>query len=142
MTNEMVLKNSQKNLVMPKHYIELDSEEMNYIEGGDYWISKSTCITILSITGAVAYFGSIAAIIAGGTALYYTICSLMASATLALSANPVTAPIGLVIAGFLIKKGVEFVTCLVGGAVNNGMCIETIKIFGLDTHIPNLSFYY
>lgn len=34
MTNEMVLKNSQKKLVMPQHYIELESEEMSYIEGG------------------------------------------------------------------------------------------------------------
>lgn len=33
MTKEMVLER-KSNLVMPSHYVELDSEEMSYVEGG------------------------------------------------------------------------------------------------------------
>lgn len=33
MTNEMVLERTS-NLVMPSHYVELDKEEMSYVNGG------------------------------------------------------------------------------------------------------------
>lgn len=126
----------KSSLVMPMHYVELDREEMAYVEGGDYHWSKETCFNILLASGVIAYFGSVATILVGGTALYYSVLSFMGFATAALSANPVTAPIGLTIAGFLITKGIEFVTCLVMGACNNGMTIETLKIWRWDTGIP------
>ena len=121
---------------MPTSCVELDSEEMSYVDGGDYYWSKQVCYNILNVAGIIGYFGSVAAIMMGGTALYYSICAFMGFATAALSANPLTAPIGLTIAGLLIKSGGEFVTCLVFGAFNNGMTINTLKIWRLDIGIP------
>ena len=43
MTNEMVLERTS-NLVMPSYYVELDSEEMSYVTGGEV-ISLSTLIS-------------------------------------------------------------------------------------------------
>ena len=39
MTNAIVLNKTSK-LVMPSHYVELDWDEMSYVEGGDYFLSK------------------------------------------------------------------------------------------------------
>ena len=36
MTNEMVLERTS-NLVMPLHYVELDRDEMSYVDGGWNW---------------------------------------------------------------------------------------------------------
>lgn len=50
MTNEMVLER-KSNLVMPSHYVELDREEMSYVEGGGILTAITTGIKVL---GAVA----------------------------------------------------------------------------------------
>ena len=42
MTNEMVLK-KKSNLVMPSHYVELDREEMMYVEGGGRFTVTVSC---------------------------------------------------------------------------------------------------
>ena len=121
---------------MPTHYQELTREEMEYVTGGDFYWSKSTCQKILAVAGVLSVFGSTAAILAAGTAVYYTAYSLLGLATAALCANFVTGSIGLTVAGFLVTFGMEFVTCLVLGAFNDGIGFNTIRVFGFDTKIP------
>ncbi len=53
MTEELQLKNS--NLLMPIHYVELDNEEMSYVDGG---ISTSAVANIIDI-GLLAIAGAI-----------------------------------------------------------------------------------
>lgn len=115
----------KKYLKIPLGWFELHREE------------KSVCQNILAVAGVTAWYGSAVANLLGGTTLYYSILSFMSFATAALSANPFTALLGLVVASLLIKLGVNFVMGLVGGACNNGMTIETLKFLFWDTYIPS-----
>ncbi len=47
MTNEMVL-DRKSNLVMPTHYVELDREEMSYVDGG----ILETIAAVIALLGA------------------------------------------------------------------------------------------
>lgn len=59
MTNEMVLERTS-NLVMPSHYVELDSEEMSYVEGGLFGkIFSTICLAVVAVASVV---GGIAAL--------------------------------------------------------------------------------
>lgn len=57
MTNEIVLERAS-NLVLPSHYVELDKEEMSYVDGGLFGkIFATICLGIVavaSLVGAVA----------------------------------------------------------------------------------------
>lgn len=44
---------------MPTHYVELDSEEMSYIEGGDYYINNNTCNAIMGTAFAGKYIDGV-----------------------------------------------------------------------------------
>lgn len=44
---------------MPTHYVELDSEEMSYIEGGDYYINNNTCNAIMGTAFAGIYIDGV-----------------------------------------------------------------------------------
>lgn len=55
MTNEMVLERTS-NLVMPSHYVELDMEEMSYVDGGAWWKWLGIGLIVL---GAICVVASI-----------------------------------------------------------------------------------
>ncbi len=62
MTNEMVLER-KSNLVMPSHYVELDREEMAYVDGGKItyyydWDGVLSCISLVLTGSANKYYSS------------------------------------------------------------------------------------
>lgn len=89
MTNEMVLERTS-NLVMPSHYVEIDREEMSYVDGGwalwKTWAVIGGAFTILGgILGAAAAIvgtGAVAtglSIAAGVATVGAGVCAIMAA---------------------------------------------------------------
>ncbi len=96
MTNALVL-NKTSNLVMPSHYVELDSDEMSYVEGGgiisynvEIYLCESTLKSIMS--------GLVGGIFSNATTL---ICSFFGPVGLGVSL--LSAAVG-VIAGVIADK--------------------------------------
>ena len=61
MTNEMVLERTS-NLVMPSHYVELDRDEMSYVDGGGKiytWMVSAPIDIALMTCGATLAFGGV-----------------------------------------------------------------------------------
>ena len=61
MTNEMVLERTS-NLVMPSHYVELDRDEMSYVDGGGTiytWMVSAPIDIALMACGATLAFGGV-----------------------------------------------------------------------------------
>lgn len=110
MTNEMVLKNSQKNLVMPKHYIELECEEMSYVEGG-FYLDNTACNQIMFYSVGLLALGS-AALKLGWAWLKPKIAAGLCTLIINLTASTAATVIGLVVAGAiavtLLCYGVSF----------------------------------
>ncbi len=85
MTNEMVLERTS-NLVMPSHYVELDSDEMSYVDGGYELIKKHILwwdITI-GISLSATECADLAAFCAGGATLSLLITEPAVSKALAI----------------------------------------------------------
>lgn len=72
MTNEMVLQRTS-NLVMPTHYMELDKEEMSYVEGGGI-ISYNIEIYLCESTLKSIMTGLVSAIASSVTSLICSYC--------------------------------------------------------------------
>lgn len=120
MTNEMVLDRTS-NLVMPSHYVELDSDEMSYVEGGIY-ISYSTMQSAVlafgkngadvpgTITAYSAAFGGVAAMFSTYvSAIFSWVNSLPIIGQIIFAyvlANAITVGIGMATA-YIQKKGID-----------------------------------
>lgn len=75
MTNAAVL-NKTSNLVMPMHYVELDKEEMSYVEGGLYIGQEVVDSIVFAISATTLQYGIpvVAAAIKGvGSLLFSTL---------------------------------------------------------------------
>ena len=120
MTNEMVLER-KSNLVMPLNYIELDSEEMMYVEGGVYisYTTLKSAVLAFGKNGAnvPATIAAYSAAFGGVAAMFSTYVSALFSWVLSLPiigqiifayvvANAVTVGIGMATAYFQ-KKGID-----------------------------------
>lgn len=84
MTNEMVLDRTS-NLVMPVHYVELDRDEMSYVDGGKipWWGGLLVGVAVCVISAAAIFFAGVAgaAIVAKLTATVATHWSLVLGLT-------------------------------------------------------------
>lgn len=135
MTNVLSL-NKASNLVMPKHYIELDREEMIYIDGGDYYISNNACSTIVGIVCGGLYFGGVglATAIMCGFVTKAAISGLFASIVSTVTAvNVVLGGLLAVIGEFVLEV---FVNMCIAVGRGESVVIETLKIWKWDTGIP------
>ena len=98
MTNAIVL-NKTSNLVMPSHYIELDREEMRYVDGGIYLLN-SFCATITALSGAVGMVG-LGVVCAGGSTVLTALGGLVSSVKNAIFSFAATNPIALVVVSLI-----------------------------------------
>ena len=126
----------RSNLVMPKHYVELDSEEMSYIEGGDYYINNNTCNAIMGTAFAGIYIGGVtlATAIACGVVTKATISGMIYGIMASVSA------VNLALGGLLATIGkfaLEVIFSIaLASCQGRGVNIETLKIWKVDTRIP------
>lgn len=120
MTNAMVLERTS-NLVMPSHYVELDDEEMSYVDGGIY-VSYNTLQAAVwasgkngaNIGGAIsaysAAFGGIAAMFSTyASSLFSWVNALPIVGQIIFAyvlANAITVGIAMATA-YVQKKGVD-----------------------------------
>ena len=136
MTNEMILER-KSSLVMPTHYVELDMEEISYVEGGDYYISNSACSTIVGLVCGGLYFGGVGlatAIMCGfvtKAAIYGLFSSIISTIT---AVNVILGGLLAAIGSFVLEVFVNM--CIAAGS-GKRVVIETLKIWKWDTHIPS-----
>lgn len=109
MTHEMVLKRTSS-LVMPRHYIELDSDEMSYVEGG-FYLDNTAVNNVMFYSLGVLALGT-GALKLGWSWLSTKIAAGLASLIINLTISTAATVIGLVIAGAmavtLLCYGVSF----------------------------------
>ena len=110
MMNEMTIER-KSNLVLPSQYVELDREEMAYIEGGDYVISSKTCSNILcGLMGAgwFAFVGySLTCAAVGASTVIGGIVALIAAIPFLLPVAIYAAAHAIVFAGYLVGAAVS-----------------------------------
>lgn len=138
MTNEMVLKNSQRKLVMPKHYVELDSDEMGYVEGGctNYYYGWDGILQCISgvLFGAVgklagAAFASFKALLSKTPQLLPSLVQAGASNIFSFLGQGLTAAAWLRLATF----AVALVAGCISMAATGNSKIAIVTIFGFAT---------
>ncbi|MDR3264256.1 MAG: hypothetical protein LBT30_08115 [Clostridiales bacterium] len=125
MTEVMELKKS--NLVLPKHFVELDREEMCYVEGGAY-ISNGD---LWKIVFAISIVPIPAVLIAMG--VYKVVSFLMAlGAKLGAMLGSWGGPIGTVIGGIIGLGGISIVALPFAEALIFGKGMDfSLKYFNL-----------
>ena len=96
MTNVLSL-NKKSNLVMPSHYVELDKEEMSYVEGG-FYLDNTTVNNIMYYSLGVAGVGS-AILGLGWSAVKSKLVAALGSIIIGLSTNLAATIIGLAVVG-------------------------------------------
>ena len=126
----------KSNLVVPEGFVELDREEMTYVDGGDYYIDNSMCTNIIGVVFAGIYVGGVtlaAAIMCGmvtKAALSGMVYSLIGHIT---SINVFLGGLLAVIGKFAVEVLFNMTIASFSG---KGVSLETIKIWGWDTGIP------
>lgn len=100
----------QSKLVMPSTYVELDKDEMAYIDGGAYVISSQTCGNILATflgAGWFAFVGySITCAILGASTVIGAIAGLVSAIPGLLTVGIYAAAHAIVFAGHLVTAAV------------------------------------
>ena len=97
---------------MPSNYVSMDTEEMEYLEGGAYY-SKAQCTKALATLALSPY-----TIIAG--ALLYTTAKLLVKKVSAMFGGIAGWAVGAVLA-YAGSQIIEFGVALARGALNNGV---------------------
>lgn len=106
MENVMTIER-KSNLIMPTHYVELDKDEMSYVDGGIY-LNNGFCCAITGILGISALIGSGIAIGASAAKIAVAIKAagfigrVIGGITSFLYSNPITAFLGLALTAFFI----------------------------------------
>ena len=134
MTSEMVLER-KSNLVMPKHYVELDQEEMSYVDGGlfiGFSASKESCVSLFNfVSGSVAkraFAGtSLLSILVGAKkasfpAVYNSVVGLLGAAWGKFSSLfTAGGPVGWIVGGVIAVAGLTAISYLAGMIVCGAM---------------------
>lgn len=126
MTNVNVLERTS-NLVLPTHYVELDRDEMSYVDGGGFFVginlSASFCASLASWvpmsvkTGGVG-LGSIFSAAMAVPQINALVSPILAGVNAALGAIPI---IGWIAIGILAASlAVVLVTAMVAGSQGKG----------------------
>ena len=142
MTNAIVL-NETSNLVMPSHYMELDMEEMSYVDGGDFFIgislSASFCIALtqyvpLSVKTGGIDLGTLGSIAMSNPIISSIVTPILTGVKAALAAIPI---IGLIAIGVLVAATLTILgTALYAGSHGKGFKFGfeiTTGWFGIPT---------
>jgi hypothetical protein len=77
MTDVLVMKRSS--LVLPNGFVEIDREEMSYVEGGTLYLPNWFCGTLVALAGATVLLGTGYMIASGSSAIaFVAACGIQA----------------------------------------------------------------
>ena len=127
MTKEMVLER-KSNLVMPSHYVELDREEMSYVEGG-FYLDNTTVNQIMYYSCIVAGIAT-TVLKMGWSVVKPYIASALAGITSAIFAGSASTIIGVV-----LGAAVALVVAIYGISFYEGIYVAQQKGTGVSMSI-------